>query len=41
MVLFDADHIKGDYNISDCAAETLSIECIVHLGWMAARAVSD
>ena len=37
VVLFGAFLIRDDFHIADCTAETLAVEYVVYLGWVATR----
>ena len=41
VVLFDAFLVRDEFYVADCTAETLSIEFVVWLGWMAAKTVCE
>ena len=41
VVLFDAFFIRDDFHVADCTAETLAVEYVVYLGWVATGAVCD
>ena len=41
MLYFDAFFIRDEFHIAICTAETLAVEYVVYVGWVATRAVCD